>query len=546
MLKPNILIADDSELGRAILVSMLEEEYNVYEAGDGLEAVRLLEEQPEFYQLLFLDLNMPKMDGYEVLKIMKEREWIKEVPVIIISSEAVDMGRLGAVDYFSKPFDREIVFTRIRNVLALYERYILDGLTGGLNTKGFIRQVKNFFRGSAVDKTEYEILFFDIKNFKAINELSGVPNGDLVLQIFYQNLCASKINPLAVARLESDHFVCLAKRQDDDYTYMEQLCDQKFEQNGKRLQMRIHCGIFHIQEKDMSVSGMIDRARMAESYRDDENTKPYTVYTSEMKAEYIDYAKISSELPQSMENGEFQVYFQPIMEAATGKLASAEALVRWIHPERGVVSPGVFIPVLEKDGNISKLDMYVLEKVRKFQLERKQQGKTMVPVSLNLSGIDFYDEEMMDRITEYAKSEEMPDWAMRLEITESSYAVMGNQCKERINEFRKHHVKILMDDFGSGYSSLGLLYQCDMDILKIDMSFVRQLSENAKARCIMRAIISLGHELGLKLVAEGVETAEQLEYLRSYGCDYIQGYYFSRPLPEGEFVKMLDQAQTAV
>ena len=540
MLKSNILVVDDSEISRELLVSMLEEEYNVYEAKDGLEAIKCLEVNPEFYQLVLLDLNMPNLDGYGVLKIMKERDWLKELPVIIISSEIAGANRLGAVDFFPKPFDKEIVFTRIRNVLAIYERYTLDSLTGGLNRKGFIRQVKNFFQGN-VDKTKYEILFFDIKDFKAVNELTGLENGDKILRRFYNKLIYSEIQPLAVARMESDHFVCLAKRQDDEYKYMEELCNQTFEQNGKTFQIRVHCGIFHIIEKEMTVSGMIDRARLAESSREDEDIQSYTIYTSGVKNAYIDRAEIALELSQSIDNDEFEVYYQPIMDTNTGEIASAEALVRWIHPEKGMVSPGIFIPVLEKTGDISKLDLHVVEMVYQFQKKRWDAGKPIVPASINLSGIDFYDKKMMTRIFEFLELGELPEWALRFEITESSYTIMGKRCQVYIDDLRRRKVKILMDDFGTGYSSLGLLYNSEIDILKIDMSFIRQTTDNPKARSIMRAIIDMGHQLGMKLVAEGVETAEQLEFLRKCECDYIQGYYFSKPLKKDDFVEMLEK-----
>lgn len=541
MLKSNILVVDDSEISREILINMLEDEYTVYEACNGQEAVELLAKNHEFYQLVLLDLNMPVLDGYGVLEIMKERDWLKDVPVIIISAEIGRANKMGAVDFFSKPFDREIVRTRIRNVLAIYERYITDGLTGGLNSKGFNRQVENLFQ-KGVDKTQFEIMFFDIKNFKAVNELTGLENGDRVLRQFYQDLVNAPFAPLAVARIEADHFACLARRQEDTYDYMDKLCDQKFEQNGKLFRMHVHCGIFHIEEKPMSVSGMIDRARMAETANGDDYGKSYVVYDTAMKTAYIDYAEISSELTSSMENGDFKVYYQPIMDARTGQIASAEALVRWVHPEKGIISPAVFIPVLEKNGYISKLDMYVVQHVQKLQKKRREAGLLVVPVSVNLSRIDFYDEEMMDKIQTDLRNGAFPAGMTRFEITESSYAAMDMRCMTLVDDMRKQGVKILMDDFGKGYSSLGLLQNCEFDILKIDMDFVRQINDNPKTRSIVRSIIDMSHQLGLKVVAEGVETSEQLEFLRQYGCDYIQGYYYSRPLPEDEFVKILDDS----
>lgn len=538
MLKSNILIVDDSEFAREILISMLEEEYQLYEACNGREAIQMLEERPEFYQLVLLDINMPELDGNDVLRIMKERGWLKDVPVIIISAESGAANQMGAIDFFSKPFDREIVRTRIRNVLAIYERYVLDSLTGGLNSKGFHRQVQNLFY-SGVDRTKYEIMFFDIKNFKAVNELVGMKNGDKVLAQFYEKLLNAEFKPLVVARIESDHFACLAKRQDDTYSYMEKLCEQSFEQNGKRFQMHVQCGIYHADDSDMSVAGMLDCARLAETQSGAIGANSYTVYDSGMRTSYMDNAEISSEVIGSIANGEFKVYYQPVMDINTGKIASAEALVRWAHPKKGLVPPNIFIPVLEQNGYISKLDLYVFQQVHRFQRERYKTGQTVVPVSVNLSRIDFYDETVMTEILDYLDKKELPSWTTRFEITETSYASFEDHCMKLIEEMRKHEVKILMDDFGKGYSSLGLLQDCDVDVLKIDMDFVRQISTNPKTRIILRATIDMAHQLGLHVVAEGVETSEQLEFLRGCKCDYIQGYYYSKPLPEEQFVEML-------
>lgn len=530
---------DDSELSREILLSMLGGEYNLYEACNGREALEMLEERPEFYQLVLLDLNMPEIDGYGVLKVMKERGWLDELPVIIISAEIGEANKLGVVDFISKPFDREIVRTRIKNVLAIYERYVMDSLTGGLNRKGFIRQVENLFRSGA-DRTQYEILFFDIKNFKAINELIGIENGDRVLRQFYQKLAQAEFEPLAVARIESDHFACLAKREDDSYAHLDKICEQRFEQEGKQFQIRVHCGIYQIEpEKKITAAGMLERAILAENNSDDSGTY-YAVYTSAMKTRYMDSAEVSTDLGKGLEQREFKVYYQPIMDAHTGRIVSAEALVRWQHPEKGMISPAVFIPALEKDGTISQLDMYVMRTVCRFLKERCHKGAFVVPVSVNLSGIDFYDQKMMMEILRILDAKELPSWLTRIEITESSYAVMEEQCISRIREFRERNVRILMDDFGTGYSSLGLLRNSDVDILKLDMDFIRRINTDAKTRCILRSIIDMAHQLKLKVVAEGVEDAEQLSFLQRYECDFIQGYYYSKPLPEEEFAAFLE------
>lgn len=543
-LKQNILIVEDSEISRELLVSMLESEYQVYEAENGQQAIAMMEEKPEFYQLVLLDLHMPVLDGYGVLRTMKKRGWLKELPVIIISSEIGMANQMGAVDFFSKPFDRDIVLTRIRNVLAIYAQYVTDSLTGGLNRKGFIRLVENLF-SSGVDKTRYDILFFDIKHFKAVNELIGFKNGDYVLEQFYKKLIQAEFEPLVTARIETDHFVCLTERKYEDYSYIENICQQNFYQNGKRFEMSVQCGIYQIDEQDVPVSVMIEYARMARGCVEELHAGSYVVYHSNMKVSYIDQAQLTSELFRGMEQGEFKVYYQPVMDAQSGELVSAEALVRWEHPEKGVIMPGDFIPILEKNGYISKLDMYMVREILKFQKKRYSAGLSVVPISVNLSGIDFYDEEIMQEIERILAAEEIPNWLLRFEITETSYTAMEALVMERIEMMRRQNVKILVDDFGKGYSSLGLLLKCNADILKVDREFIRQLTANPKTKVILRNTIDMAHELGLFVVAEGVETSEQLEFLQSCECDYIQGYYYSKPLPEPLFERMLSDCMSA-
>lgn len=420
----------------------------------------------------------------------------------------------------------------------IYDWYELDSLTGGLNRKGFLRQAKNIL-DDASDCREYEILFFNIMNFKAINELLGIENGDKVLQLFYKLLLEAEFHPLVTARTETDHFACLARRQDDSYDYIEELCNQNIEQNGKVFQIHVHCGIFHVQDVQMPVSAMLDRAKLAKINSEQERKKCYDIYTKQMKNEYVNQAEISAEFAQSLENGAFKVYYQPIVKVESGEIASAEALVRWNHPEKGIISPGVFIPALEKNGHISSLDGYMMKMVHAFQMKRQQAGQTLVPISVNLSGIDLYDKEMRDQIMQIIEAGEIQKQMLRFEITETSYIAMDNASLELIRFMREHGIKLMVDDFGKGYSSLGLLHKGDFDVLKIDMDFVQQVEHDEKGQIILRAIIDMAQKLGLETVAEGVETKEQWEFLRECGCTYAQGYYFFRPVSEAEFADLL-------
>lgn len=418
-----------------------------------------------------------------------------------------------------------------------------DVLTGGYNRRGFIRITERLLN-EVPDRTKYAVLFFNVKNFMAVNELFGVESGDVVLQNIFRTLTHSKLSPVITARVESDHFVCLVENKNLDFEELTSVCDNKFVKDGKCMNLIIRCGIFYVEEKPMKISGMIDRAKLAKRYITDEYVQPYMVYDHSMQVAYIDKAKLAGELQEGIAKEQFKVYYQPVIDTKTGKIASAEALIRWIHPDKGFISPALFIPALEENGHISELDFYVLKKVWQFINDRCENNKFVVPISVNLSWMDFYDEIMMEKILKEMDRfrENGREHMARFEITETSYAAIRENRSGILESLRIKNAKILLDDFGSGFSSFGMLQDYDFDILKIDMSFIRKIGENPKTKSIVHSIIGMAHEIGIKTVAEGVETEEQVSFLRQSGCDYIQGYYYSKPLPEEEFVEFLEKA----
>lgn len=418
-----------------------------------------------------------------------------------------------------------------------------DVLTGGYNRRGFIRITERLLN-EVPDRTKYAVLFFNVKNFKAVNELFGVESGDVVLQNIFRTLTHSKLSPVITARVESDHFVCLVENKNLDFEELTSVCDNKFVKDGECMNLIIRCGIFYVEEKPMKISGMIDRAKLAKRYITDEYVQPYMVYDHSMQVAYIDKAKLAGELQEGIAKEQFKVYYQPVIDTKTGKIASAEALIRWIHPDKGFISPALFIPALEENGHISELDFYVLKKVWQFINDRCENNKFVVPISVNLSWMDFYDEIMMEKILKEMDRfrENGREHMARFEITETSYAAIRENRSGILESLRIKNAKILLDDFGSGFSSFGMLQDYDFDILKIDMSFIRKIGENPKTKSIVHSIIGMAHEIGIKTVAEGVETEEQVSFLRQSGCDYIQGYYYSKPLPEEEFVEFLEKA----
>ena len=274
-----------------------------------------------------------------------------------------------------------------------------------------------------------------------------------------------------------------------------------------------YCGIYYVEE-GVSVTSMIDRAKLAEESILSDHVQPFAVFDDSMRRLYVDQMELMSEYETAIANEEFKVYYQPVVEATSGNLISAEALVRWVHPQRGLVSPAAFIPALENGGHISKLDWFIADRVAKVDQRCYAEGIPVVPVSVNLSWMDFYDEEMLQRLVELLKSNAIKKGDIRLEITETSYAALESDREKILEEFHLSGAKILLDDFGSGFSSFGMLKRYNFDILKLDMTFTRQIETSPKVCTIIIGIIQMVHHLGIKVIAEGAETEAQVKFLR--------------------------------
>lgn len=542
MVKNEILIVDDSEINRSMLRLMLEDDYHITEASNGQEAIAAIEKGNHIFRLILLDLVMPQMDGFQFLEELNRRGWQQQLPVIIISGDNTEesLARAyahGAADFFAKPFNPNIVHHRVKNVISLYEHSYRDKLTGNYNRSGFIQIAENFLAHEE-DVTKYSVMFFDLKNFKAINSLLGTEGGDQVLTRITKIINTCGLDPLFQARLEADHFVCLVETKNIDYEKLQTFNGHTIERNGRQLQIRFRTGAAEIDGRG-SIYNFIDRAKISLDYIEDEYLKPYAKFDSQMTDSYINAAVVTSDFENSLANEEFKIYYQPVMDAATGKISSAEALIRWIHPSRGFVRPDLFIPVLEKDGFISKLDLFVDKKVESILRSWKEQGLPVVPVSVNLSWMDFYDSQMINNILDRLRKSHAAPGFVRYEITESSFAALKENRDEVLKEMQQLGSWLLMDDFGSGYSSLGMLMNYKFNVLKIDMSIIRKLEIQPEVEHVVEFIIKMCHKLGMRVVAEGVESQCQVDKLKNAQCDYIQGYYFSKPLPEAEFKEFL-------
>ena len=412
-----------------------------------------------------------------------------------------------------------------------------DWMTDEYSRSGFLSKTEQLLKEPEYAEG-YSIVYSNIQGFKAVNDVLGTQSGDMV--IFQENdALMTELNPVLIARLESDHFALLTKTENITAEKMDKLCHQCYIEGTKRLPILIRCGIYNIHDTTKKVSHMLDQAKLAEQSIPADHGIPYAVCNERMSQDYVNQRIFVSELDSALEKGEFIPYFQPIVDTKTGEIVSAEALIRWKHSERGMIPPGMFIPVFEKEGLTTKLDSFMINSVLNFNIERMKKGLKVVPCAVNLSRVDFYDTKLLDILKQKLENQENVQNMLKLEVTESAYAVLESDALNFLEEMQKLKLSIMLDDFGSGMSSLSTLELCDFDTIKLDMGFIRKIGKSPKTEAIIRHTIGMAHDMGAKVVAEGVEDKTQLEFLQSVGCDMIQGYYFYKPMPEEEFIALL-------
>lgn len=562
--KPVMLIVDDVEINRVVLSQFFQDEYTIVEAANGQDAMEVLAAQS--VSIVLLDLVMPVMDGFEVLAAMKRNDLYAQIPVIVVtarndgSSEERAM-EMGAADFIAKPYNPTIVRCRIKNVMARQEnewrkvaqvaqneqlvemhRFIeKDALTGIDNRETFYRKTASLLQKN--QDTAYNILFFDISCFKVINDMFHLDTGNLVLKtaaIYFQVLAGETGT---CGRIESDHFaLCLPASQADMDSIIEGL-DSTIQSLGISHNIAFYAGIYPVDNAFLPVDQMCDRANMALNNVKGSYLTRYSYYDKSMRERMFEEQMIVRDMEFALLERQFCVYLQPVCNLKADRIVAAEALVRWQHPTHGMIPPDRFISVFERNGFISRLDRFVWTEVCRFLQAQKQQTGAVIPVSVNVSRLHFYDPDMLDFLLGLLRTYALDPGMLRLEVDESAYTDNPHQMARCVRELRAKGFVVLLDDFGSGYSSLNMLKDLPVDGIKLDRSFVREVGQSARAGTIMESIVAMVKKLAMGIVVEGVETKEQLAYLASIGCEDMQGYYFSRPLPEKEFAEFLIRKQ---
>ena len=560
--KPVMMIVDDEEMHRAVLAQFFQAEYELLEATNGSDVMALLAEKR--VDVILLDLVMPGMDGFALLAALKRDERLAAIPVIVTTTDSeraaeVRAMEMGAADFITKPYHPAIVCCRVKNVMARMEnewrklepaareRQLLemrhhieiDALTGIYNREAFYEKTVELLQQNS--GMRYNLLYFDINCFKIINDLFHVETGNLILKTAgtYFKTITEGIG--LAGHMEADHFaVCMPDDMLDIDILLEGI-DNAIFSLGIKNNILFYAGIYSVDDVLLPVDQMCDRAHMALNTIKGRYKTRYAYYDEKMRETLLEEQMMLREMEFALSEGQFCVYYQPVYSIKAGRAVSAEALVRWRHPAAGLIPPVRFVPLFERNGFVVRLDRFAWEDVCCMLSSRIRAGLPVVPVSVNVSRLNFYDSDFCDTVVSLLKKYDLDPSLLRLEITESAYTDNPTQLMHVLKKLQSLGLKILMDDFGSGYSSLNMLRNLAVDILKIDMSFVRDLENSQRAPAILRRVVEMAHDLRMGIVVEGVETKAQLDFLSSIGCDKIQGYYFAKPMPQKDFLARIEK-----
>ncbi|MEH2349369.1 MAG: EAL domain-containing protein [Nostoc sp.] len=599
--KKDILIVDDMADNLRVLSSILTREgYNVRKALNWQMA--LTATQTVLPDLILLDIMMPEVDGYEICQTFKASELTADIPVIFISAlddvfDKVKAFKVGGVDYITKPFEFQEVLVRVQNQLALrsarleilklnvelehrvkertgelekalqklqqeinsrqklqsqlLDIALHDSLTGLPNRVLFIRRLENALnRAKQESSYQFALLFLDCDRFKVINDSLGHLVGDELLIAIAHRLQACLIPVDTIARLGGDEFGILLENI-TDINIAIQVAEQILQQlslafNLSRYEVFMNASIgISWGNKDYDRPEYLLRDADTAMYRAKAQGRgKYHVFNPAMHREAIQLLELENDLRWAVERQEFLVYYQPIVSLDTGRISGFEALVRWQHPTRGLVSPIEFIPVAEETGLINAINSWVLQSACHQLSIWQHHPVTPEPLtmSVNLSARLFSQPNLVEQIDRMIYENNVNPAYLELEITESVIMENTNAIKIILQQLKQRKIKLIMDDFGTGYSSLSYLHSFPFNALKIDKSFVKRMQDNQENMGLVPAMIGIANSMGMNAIAEGVETQKQLAQLRSLNCNFAQGYLFSQPIEQQSVLKLLAAA----
>lgn len=434
-----------------------------------------------------------------------------------------------------------LTFTDIEEELAEIEKSGRDMLTGLLQHNAFCDVVESVLRKDekGILAGDYAMVCFDILRFKAVNDIFGNAEGDRLLKHIAKSLEKTLKPDDFSCRSNADRFIFFTRTSGKELGILIDNLLNRIADYDLPFEVMCNMGIYVTCDTVLPAGMMIDRALLAQSTIKGSYTVKVSYYQESLRAAMLTEQDILAIAGTALEEKQFVLYYQPQYNHANGTIIGAEALVRWKHPDRGLISPGIFIPIFEKNGYISKLDFYVFEHACAFLKKCREEDIPLIPISTNFCRHDIFLADFAEKLEAIRQKYDVPAKYLRVEITESAIMGSNDQVNEMISRLHKYGYIVEMDDFGSGYSSLNVLKDIEMDVIKLDMLFLSEENNSTRGGTILSAVVRMAKWLKVPVIAEGVETLKQADFLRSIGCNYIQGYLYSRPLPEDQYIELL-------
>ena len=568
MPEAKILIVDDTRANLVALRVLLKPiEVEIITAENGEEALRAAQENEDHIALILLDVQMPGMDGFEVARQLQKNEKTRSLPIIFITANQDEVHieeayLAGAVDYIQKPIRKTALLSKVSVFLDLWSlRFGLekeieqrreaehrvehlathDPLTNLPNRRGLYEELSELIYRSQRYKYSSAVIYVDLDGFKHVNDHFGHEAGDRLLIQVATNFKQIVRQTDSVARIGGDEFIVLITDIDRETTLItkiQQLLEeaaQPLALKGHKIAVSASIGIALYPEHGDNAETLLHHADQAMYQAKNQGKNTFCFFTEDINAKAHRQRELQDNLRRALPNDEFSVFYQPIVDGRNGQVVSVEALLRWYSAELGQVFPDEFIPAAESAGLIPELGCWILKRAVETAAEWNRHFGVGLRIAVNASTIQFRNNLLFDAIRDQIDTHAWNPDLLEVEITEGLLLDDSPEVNTYISEISNCGVRLSVDDFGTGFSALSYLKNYPVNTVKIDRSFVMDLPGDKENEVLVQAIIAMAHGLRLEVVAEGVETAEQWEFLRSLNCDFMQGYYFGKPMPQDEF-----------
>lgn len=577
MIKQKILIVDDIQANLIAMEELLEDVgAEIVKATSGNEAVKMALNND--FDLILMDIQMPGMDGFESVDYIRREDKNKNIPVIFQSAIFTDdiykiKGiEAGAIDFIAKPISEQLLTGKVRILLRFQKQNtqlkytkselqnktlelenannhlrqiaFCDPLTGLPNRRSFIKQLNQELERSKRDKLQLAVLFLDLEKFKIVNDNYGHDTGDKLL-IEVTRLLENVIRAGDVlARLGGDEFILFLHniKSLHNAEMVARKINNLFEDHIKieslTVDLSVSIGISMYPIDGKTEEELIKNSDIAMYEAKKNSINSYAIFNKELSKLSIRRRLLEKELTCALDNGEYKMYYQPIVDQ-NREVYAVESLIRWNSPKRGIISPAEFIPILESNRKIINVTQWIIKQACLQSVEWRDNGFKPIITTINLSAYQFMDANLIDFLKDVIHSTKIDPEMIEIEITETVSMIDVDKSIEILNKLKELNVKIAIDDFGTGFSSLSYLAKFPIDIVKIDKSFIDKIAYDPQVLKIVQTIINLAKQLGLKIIAEGVEDTEQFKILADNGCDFIQGYLISKPIEGKEVISFL-------